>query len=121
MKQSPQRASSSRSPTSRATSMRGAGSSTAAASSRAMSRIDTASFSSARRTTTSTGCIAIWLAFRAAALAVLELGRALLDEGRHAFLAIREREGGVENAALESHAFGQGSLESAVHALFRHH
>src|SRR6185436_10283156 len=36
--------------------------------------------------------------------AVLELRSALLDEGRHAFLLVLEREGGVEEAPLEMHA-----------------
>ncbi len=51
----------------------------------------------------------------------LKSGLALLDEGGHAFLLVLDREGGVEDAALEEQAFVEAGFEGAIDRLLDHH
>ena len=52
---------------------------------------------------------------RRKALAVLELGRALLEEGLHPFLLVVRREHRMERAPLEQDAFGERRLFAVFH------
>src|SRR4051812_17797253 len=50
---------------------------------------------------------------------VLKVRLTLLHERGHAFLLVMRREQRVKHAALESHAFGERGLESAIDGLLR--
>src|SRR5947207_822900 len=53
--------------------------------------------------------------------AVLEAWLALLEESRHAFLLVSERELRMEHAPLEEDPFREGALVGAVDRLLDHH